>query len=70
MNDESITASSRVSAATNIINIGYKFAATDNLIERVETLEAKYLSQTKGAYDNTSATTPDEPETREEEMDY
>ena len=40
MLDTSITASSRVSAATNTINLGLKFADLDLLVKRVEALEA------------------------------
>ena len=45
MTDDSIVASSRVSAATNTINQGIKFAEIDNLIERMEVLEDKLLTE-------------------------
>ncbi|MCP4707598.1 MAG: hypothetical protein GY869_03150 [Planctomycetes bacterium] len=66
MHDKSITASSRVSAATNIINIGLKFAATDNLIERVEILEAKLAAQAGSSNSSpiepTDSNSPDDEE--------
>ena len=43
--DKTITASSRVSAATNVINIGMKFTELDNLTRRVEALEDHVTSR-------------------------
>ncbi len=39
MTDTAVTASSRVSAATNIINIGMKFSETDNWVSRIDDIE-------------------------------
>jgi hypothetical protein len=44
--DKEITASSRVSAATNTINIAMKFTELDDLVRRVDALEEKVASRT------------------------
>ncbi|MCP4713030.1 MAG: hypothetical protein GY869_30750 [Planctomycetes bacterium] len=70
MHDKSITASSRVSAATNIINIGLKFAAIDNLIERVEILEAKLAAQAGSSNSSPIETTDsNSPDDEEDDID-